>query len=126
MEGENSPELVAAWKKERWALWGTAGGLAVLSLVWSSHKLLGYIITKRLNELLLIGDSLGANRYYGRMEPWLDASRTFVNAMAIVFLSSLAWWLWAIRHRRAVYAAGLVLPAVEARDSGLERVGKGE
>ncbi|MCW1921915.1 hypothetical protein OKA05_05085 [Luteolibacter arcticus] len=126
MEGEESPELVAAWKKERRALQWTFGGLAVLSLVWSGHMFFGHIITKRLTELLSIGASLEANRYFLRMEPWLHASRTTVNAMSIVFLSSLMWWLWAIRHRRAVHAVGSAPPAVETRDSGLERVGKGK
>ena len=100
-------ELTKAWKAERWALWWTAGWLAALSLVWSGHKVLGYIITKRLTELLLIGGPLEANRYFIRMAPWIHYSRTVVNVMAFVFLCSLIWWLLATRHRRALHPAGI-------------------
>jgi hypothetical protein len=138
MEGEESPELVAALNKEKRWFRRTVGFTTGLFLGVIMGGGAQYWRLVRLEEAFPgFSTTRSVTVMSGPAET--DALRAAIlppNVLALValviilicgigFLVSLAKWLLAIRHRRALYAAGFA-SQVEARDSGLERVGKGE
>jgi hypothetical protein len=138
MEGEESPELAAALKKEKQWFRGTVGftagsflgvimggGAPYWRLVRLEEAFPGFSTTRSVTVMSGPADTDALRAAILPPNVLALAALVIILICGIGFLVSLVKWLLAIRHRRALHAAGFASPA-EARDSELEREGKGE
>jgi hypothetical protein len=138
MEREESPELAAAWKKEKRWFQRTIGFTAGLFIGLLMGGAAQYWTFVRISEIfptfattrsvsVMTGSAKAEALEAATFHPGILtlAAQVVILICGIGFLISLVKWLLAIRHRRTLHAAGFAPPG-EARDSGLERVGKGE
>ena len=119
MEGEESPELAAAWKTEKWWFQRIVGFTVVLLI----GLLMGvggqYWSFVRVREAFPTYGTAGGPtftapdetsalltaRYPGMLVTLVGLTVGLVSGIG--FLFALMKWLFAIRHRRALHAAGI-------------------
>ena len=138
MEGKDSPERIAAlYKEKRWfrrTVGFTAGlfmglimggGAQYWRLVRLEKAFPGFSATRSVTVMSGPAETDALRAAILPPNVLALAAQVIILICGIGFLVSLVKWLLAIRHRRALHAAGFASPA-EARDSELEREGKGE
>lgn len=120
MEGEQSPELATAWKKEKWWFQRTTGFTVVLMIglvmggggqYWSfvrlSEAFPSFAATRTVTSLTGPDESAAIQTalYPGSVVTLIGLTVALVSGIG--FLVSLVKWLLAILHRRALHAASI-------------------